>query len=250
MNRPLKSTVAKALVLICSTLTAAPSALAAPGEAAGCPNVNPDLAISVGANASEFQKDAARVILQGDVTIDQGVLHLAADEVIIEYMQGDTRDIGSQGRVNSLRALGTVKIVCENDRAHGGEAVYNVAARTIKLTRNVLLVRGDNILKGETLFINLDTGHMTIEGGGTSLNDAVAGEQPANQDTRIKAVFTPARPQEATRPAAEPAAEPVAEPAEEPLPEATDSKTPDTEKPGAETSETPETETALETKEE
>lgn len=192
MIRPIKTTLAQTLVLITAGLATTAPALAAPGEEAGCPNVNPELAISVGANASEFRKEAAQVILQGDVTIDQGVLHLAADEVTIEYMQGETRDIGSQGRVNSLRAVGTVKIVCENDRAHGGEALYNVAGRTIKLTKNVMLVRGDNILKGETLFINLDTGHMTIEGGGMSAADDA---QPGG-DTRIKAVFTPAPPQE------------------------------------------------------
>ena len=161
---------------------------AAPGAAAGCPNVNPELAISVGAGESEFLKQDAKVILRGDVTIDQGVLHLAADEVIIEYLQGSTRDKGSQGKVNSLQARGTVKIVCENDRAHGGEAFYDVARRTIRLTRDVLLVREDNILKGETLFIDLDTGRMTIEGGGTPMTDSAQ----IAADTRIKAVFTPA----------------------------------------------------------
>lgn len=187
MNKLSKINLAKMLAAITAGLAITSPALAAAGEAAGCPNVNPELAISVGANASEFRKEAGQVVLQGDVTIDQGVLHLAADEVTIEYLQGETRDIGSQGRVNSLRAVGTVKIVCENDRAHGGEAFYNVAGRTIELTKNVMLVRQDNILKGEKLFINLDTGHMTIEGGGTPLAGTA-------KDTRIKAVFTPAPP--------------------------------------------------------
>lgn len=175
-------------LLLAGVVGVATPAYAAPGAAAGCPNINPELAISVGANESEFLKQENRVILRGDVTIDQGVLHLAADEVTIEYLQGDTRDNGSQGKVKSLLARGTVKIVCENDRAHGGEAFYNVARRTIQLTHDVLLVRKDNILKGETLFIDLDTGHMTIEGGGTPMTD---GTQIA-RDTRIKAVFTPA----------------------------------------------------------
>ncbi len=179
---------ALAILLLVAGSAAATPALAAPGPAAGCPNINPALAITVGANESEFRKNDARVILRGDVTIDQGVLHLAADEVIIEYLRGDTRDIGSQGRVNSLRARGTVKIVCESDRAHGGEAFYNVSGHTIQLTHDVLLVRGDNILKGQSLFIDLDTGHMTIEGGGTPVADGAA----VAADTRIKAVFTPA----------------------------------------------------------
>lgn len=211
MNKIAKSRVSKVLVLIAAAFAIAPPASAAPGEAAGCPNVNPELAITVAANASEFRKEAAQVVLQGDVTIDQGVLHLAADEVTIEYLQGETRDKGSQGRVNSLRAVGTVKIVCENDRAHGGEAFYNVAGRTIKLTQNVMLVRDGNILKGETLFINLETGHMMIEGGGTPLSGA-------QKDTRIKAIFTPAPPQEDGEPAAQDTAPQPAEIA--PTPEA------------------------------
>lgn len=183
------------LLLVAGSLAAA-SASAAPGEAAGCPDIDPALAISVGANQSEFHKNEARVILRGDVTIDQGVLHLAADEVTIEYLRGDTRDMGAQGRVNSLLARGTVKIVCQNDRAHGGEAFYDVAGHSIRLTRNVLLVRGGNILKGDSLFIDLDTGHMIIEGGGTPL---AAGTADA-ADTRIKAVFTPAPPRTETEP--------------------------------------------------
>lgn len=181
----LKHKVTAGMLLL--ALAGAP-ALAAPGPEAGCPNINPELAISVGANESQFLQEDAKVILRGDVTIDQGVLHLAADEVTIEYLQGDTRDKGTQGKVNSLLARGTVKITCENDRAHGGEALYDVARRTIQLTRNVLLVRDDNILKGEKLFIDLDTGHMTIEGGGTPMTDG--GE--IARDTRIKAIFTPA----------------------------------------------------------
>lgn len=187
VRRTFKRRAAAGALTVCMVGAITP-AQAAPGPAAGCPNVNPDLAISVGAGESEFLKQDAKVILRGDVTIDQGVLHLAADEVIIEYLQGSTRDKGSQGKVNSLLARGTVKIVCENDRAHGGEAFYDVARRTIRLTRDVLLVREDNILKGETLFIDLDTGHMTIEGGGTPMTDSAQ----IAADTRIKAVFTPA----------------------------------------------------------
>lgn len=174
-----------------TTLPGFASAAAAPGEAAGCPNVNPELEISVAARASEFHKEEAKVVLQGDVTIDQGVLHLAADEVTIEYRQGDTRDLGSQGKVNALKATGTVKIVCENDRAHGGEALYDVPGRTITLTRDVLLVRGDNILKGQKLFIDLATGHMSIEGGGKPVTAETPDGMIVNGDTRIKAIFTP-----------------------------------------------------------
>lgn len=190
LAKPALAKPALAVLLFLGASTGATPAPGAPGREAGCPNINPALAISVGANESEFHKNDARVILRGDVTIDQGVLHLAADEVIIEYLQGDTRDIGSQGRVNSLLARGTVKIVCENDRAHGGEAFYNVAGHTIQLTHNVLLVRDDNVLKGESLFIDLDTGHMSIEGGGTPIE----GDEAVRTDTRIKAVFTPASP--------------------------------------------------------
>jgi lipopolysaccharide export system protein LptA len=183
------ASIASAIALAC--LPGFTSAAAAPGVAAGCPNVNPELEISVAARVSEFHKEEARVVLQGDVTIDQGVLHLAADEVTIEYRRGDTRDLGTQGKVNALKATGTVKIVCENDRAHGGEALYDVPGRTITLTHDVLLVRGGNILKGQKLFIDLATGHMSIEGGGKPVTAETPDGMVVNGDTRIKAIFTP-----------------------------------------------------------
>jgi lipopolysaccharide export system protein LptA len=164
-------------------LTSTTIAHSAPGEQAGCPNVDPTLPISVAADASEFQKNESRVVLNGSVTIQQGVLNLYADEVVISYMSGDTRDLGSQGTVRSLVATGTVKVECEGDRAHGRKAFYNIAQHNIELTGDVLLVRGNNVLKGEKLYIDLDTGNTAIEGG------QAAGAKPT--DTRIKAVFTP-----------------------------------------------------------
>lgn len=176
------------------------SALAAPGTAAGCPNIDPGLSITVGADSSEFQKKDNRVLLKGSVTITQGVLTLFADQVTINYHSGDTRDKGTQGTITSLLAEGTVKFVCENDRAHAREALYDVAKHQIKMTGNVLLVRDENILKGEALYIDLDTGNTTIEGG----TEAEVTPE-TRKDTRIKAVFTPSdspEPEEEDTPAA------------------------------------------------
>ena len=41
-----------------------------PGAAAGCPNVDPTLPISVGAEQSDFQKLESRVLLKGSVIIE------------------------------------------------------------------------------------------------------------------------------------------------------------------------------------
>lgn len=161
------------------------SAQTTPGSEASCPNVNPSLPIAVAADQSEFQKLQSRVLLTGSVTVEQGVLTLFADRVTINYQSGDTRDMGTQGTISSLLAEGTVKVECEGDRAHGRKAVYNVAGKDITLTGDVLLVRGQNILKGEKLTIDLATGNTAIEGGGAAL------AEKDKKDTRIKAIFTP-----------------------------------------------------------
>ena len=119
--------------------------------------------IAVAADESEFQKNESRVVLEGSVAITQGVLTLFADEVTVNYHSGDTRDKGTQGTITSLVAKGTVKFECEGDRAHGCVAVYDVSQHHIKLTGDVLLVRDNNILKGETLFI--DARCMTMASG-------------------------------------------------------------------------------------
>ena len=93
--------------------------------------------------------------------------------------------MGTQGTISSLRAEGTVKVECEGDRAHGRVAVYHVGNKEITLTGDVLLVRGDNVLKGEKLTIDLATGNTAIEGGGAVLT----GEE--KKDTRVRAVFSP-----------------------------------------------------------
>jgi len=186
-NKKLRSHTCAAIALSVAATLALPSALSAqtsPGSEAGCPNVNPGLPISVAADQSEFQKLQSRVLLTGSVTIEQGVLTLFADRVTINYQSGDTRDMGTQGTISSLLAEGTVKVECEGDRAHGRKALYDVANKDITLTGDVLLVRGDNVLKGEKLTIDLATGNTAIEGGA-----ALVGQE--KKDTRIKAVFTP-----------------------------------------------------------
>lgn len=184
--------LAPAILLLGTTALSAQSQMAPTGQGetatsapSGCPNVDPTLPIAVGADQSDFQKRKAEVVLKGNVTITQGVLNLFADVVTIKYHSGDTRDMGTQGTISSLEASGTVKVECEGDRAHGRLATYDVAAKTITLTGDVLLVRDDNILKGDTLVLDLATGNSSISGGGATLSE---GE---TRDTRIKAVFTP-----------------------------------------------------------
>ena len=55
--------------------------------------------------------------------------------------------------------------------------------KTAILTGNVVLTQGENVLHGERLVMDLDTGHSRLEGA--------IGPTDRTEDGRVKAIFNP-----------------------------------------------------------
>ena len=71
---------------------------------------------------------------------------------------------GGQQKIRRLEAKGGVK-VCQADQvATGNEGIFDMQANTVTLIGNVVLTKDPNVMKGEKLTVNLDTGAAKIEG--------------------------------------------------------------------------------------
>ena len=55
-------------------------------------------------------------------------------------------------------------------KANGDLGVYVAATDTITMTGNVVLVRGEDVAKGERLDINLTEGRTSLDGGDSQVN--------------------------------------------------------------------------------
>lgn len=130
--------------------------------------------IRVKADRSEVLDKERKVILIDNVDITQGTARLRADIVTLEYGGGgetETTGLGSNfGDIRTMTARGNVFYVTPDLKANGDLGVYIAETDTITLTGNVVLLRGEDVAKGEKLVMELAEGKTSLDGGDSQVN--------------------------------------------------------------------------------
>jgi lipopolysaccharide export system protein LptA len=85
----------------------------------------------------------------------------------------------SWGSIRQLVADGHVFFVSTNQTARGDHAVYDVTPDTITMTGDVVMVQGDNVIKGDKVVIQVKTGHA----------DVISNVVGRNKPDRVRGVF-------------------------------------------------------------
>jgi len=141
--------------------------------------------IRVNADRSEVLDKERKVLLIDNVDITQGTARLRSDLVTLEYGGGgDTTTTGlgsSFGDIRTMTARGNVFYITPDLKANGDVGVYVASTDTITMTGNIILVRGDDVAKGERLTIELAAGKTTLDGGGSQVNMVIV---PGEEDGR------------------------------------------------------------------
>lgn len=124
--------------------------------------------IRVKADRSEVLERESKVILIDNVDITQADARLRADVVTLEYgPAGNTTTTGlgsGFGDIRLMTARGSVFYVTPELKATGDLGIYNAETDTIVLTGNVVLVRGEDVGKGERLTMQLAAGRTILDG--------------------------------------------------------------------------------------
>jgi len=115
----------------------------------------------------------------GNVVITQGDIKMRANTVRINVISGKPDKIYANGNVVVNSASGT---------ATGDAGVYDVAPRLITLTGHVVLTKGQNVMRGPQLTVNLVTGVAQLGGG--RINSTVQ-SQGGGPGGRVQGLFTP-----------------------------------------------------------
>lgn len=140
--------------------------------------------IRVNADRSEVLDKERKVILIDNVDITQGTARLRADVVTLEYGGGGqttTSGLGSNfGDIRTMTARGNVFYVTPDFKANGDLGIYVAAADTITLTGNVVMVRGEDVAKGERLVMELEAGKTTLDGGDSQVNLVITPSENSN----------------------------------------------------------------------
>jgi len=140
------------LVLIALTVPAAAQAPAR-GQDAQQP-------IEISADSLEVKQNQNLAVFRGNVDAVQGAFRLRANEVLVHYRPGQ----GGTSNISRIDATGKVRFETATETAQGETGVYDVVEQVVVLTGDVRLTRDKNVLRGDRLTLNLQTGESRIEG--------------------------------------------------------------------------------------
>jgi len=112
----------------------------------------------------------------GNVMITQGEIKMRANTVRINVIGG---------KPDKIYANGNVVVNSPSGTATGDNGVYDVAPRLVTLTGHVVLTKGQNVMRGPQLTVNLVTGVAQLGGGRTTTT------LPGQSGGRVQGLFTP-----------------------------------------------------------
>jgi len=101
---------------------------------------------------------------RGNASAEQKDKKLTADELIV-HLSKDNKNIKNNNEIVMIEAIGNVIFSSKEDKATGNNAVYNIVKNNIILDGNVILKRKENIMQGEHLEMDLNTGVSSISNG-------------------------------------------------------------------------------------
>lgn len=144
---------------------------------------NSDAPVNYAADRIELQDRQSRVVLSGNVRIDQAGLTLNAARTLVDYTDGGSL------RIQRIMATGGVTVTRGNERARGNVAVYDFNRRIITMAGDVRLNRGGDTLNGGRLVIDLRTGVSSVDGR-SSGSSGVAGTAGQSSGGRVTGTFS------------------------------------------------------------
>ncbi len=114
--------------------------------------------VEVTADSLRVDQATGQAVFTGNVLIGQGDMRLSAATVTVVY--GD----GGQQRIKTLDASGGVTLVSGGDAAEAGAAVYDIESGNVVLTGDAIVTRGDSVLAGDRIEVNLKDGTAAVSG--------------------------------------------------------------------------------------
>lgn len=135
--------------------------------------------IEIVADALEVNQDEQLATFAGNVTATQGRLLLSADRVVVHYAVGGGEGVQA---ISAIDAGGNVFFSTGLETAQGDTGTYDVENGIVTLTGAVVLTRGDNVVRGQRLVLNLVDGTSKVEGG------------PEDDGGRVRGLFVPNQP--------------------------------------------------------
>ncbi len=150
-----------------AALMAVGLALAAPATAQFSADGGPIEILSDVAEVFDLER---RIIYTGSVDVRQSDARLQADRIVVNYREradGEQADgqFSSFGKLDTIVATGNVFYVRPDLRARGRKATYVAESDTVRLEDEVVILRGDDVARGEVFVLEVEAGRSTLDPG-------------------------------------------------------------------------------------
>ena len=90
--------------------------------------------------------------------------------------------------IRRIEARGGVTVLTKDQNASGDLGIYDLKAKTITLTGNVVVSQGQNVIHGERVVVDTVTGNAHVESG-SSGGTGITGAAPG----RVRALIQPGK---------------------------------------------------------
>jgi lipopolysaccharide export system protein LptA len=172
-----------ALIKQCSRAAALAFIVAVPAASAqtsqGVPNAlqgftqNRDKPVQIRAQSFEIRDKQKTATFTGNVHVVQGDTTIRCRSLIVTYepnaseagARASKPGPGGSSQISKLDALGGVIVTQKDQTATGDAGHFDLKTNIITLTGNVVLSQGGNVMRGERMWVNLDTGVSRLESG-------------------------------------------------------------------------------------
>lgn len=131
------------------------------------PLTNSKAPVDVVADNLETSNTKCEAVYSGNAEALQGTARLRANTLTIFTKRTPPKPGANStgcGDMERLEADGSVYYVTPEQRARSNHATYEAGSTTITMTGDVVAVRGQNVLRGDRMVFNTDTGEGHVEG--------------------------------------------------------------------------------------
>jgi lipopolysaccharide export system protein LptA len=166
---------------------------------------NKDAPVQIEAATLEVHDKSKTATFSGNVQVVQGDTTMRCRSLVVFY--GQEVGIGEAGgeaatgtaaksplggtkgaqNIRRIEARGGVTVLTKDQSASGDLGIYDLKTKTITLSGNVVVSQGQNVIHGERVVVDTETGNAKVESGGSGAGAS------AGSGGRVRALIQPGK---------------------------------------------------------
>ena len=166
---------------------------------------NKDAPVQIEAATLEVHDKSKTATFSGNVQVVQGDTTMRCRSLVVFYGQevgigeaSGEATTGTAGKtplggtkvaqnIRRIEARGGVTVLTKDQSASGDLGIYDLKNKTITLSGNVVVSQGQNVIHGERVVVDTETGNARVESGGSSAGAS------AGSGGRVRALIQPGK---------------------------------------------------------